>query len=297
MRKLNLVKLCLKIFRDFTVDQLRVVSSDLGVDADGIGLNKPSLKMEAVISLIARMDEEGRLGDLLNACARQRTDVDLLETTQFVSDAWTPKTLPPEMVDRVNEVMGFVGKPYSILGTPFSENNWIPESIATGCFCWRMEVMEMPIPEDFSSLEEYVERVTYPLLNSLPDLEKIRGILANEPVTAYISADCEWRQFGVSTFPCIVVAPTLDQFDVVRIEQTTAGNYDLQTGDLIAELTSIDQLYGIDILAADTRSIEFRLKRIPEGQQELRFMQWLHDFAPDIDLPSDLKYPIKLGWD
>lgn len=83
----------------------------------------------------------------------------------------------------------------------------------------------------------------------------------------------------------------------MRIEQTTAGNYDLQTGDLIAELIPIDQEYGIDILAADAGSVEFRLKRIPEGQEKSRFVYWLHEFAPHIDPSGDLRYPIKLGWD
>lgn len=114
----------------------------------------------------------------------------MVEKTKSMSADWTPTSLPQEIVDKVNKAIGFVGKPYFILGTPSFENNWAPESVATGCFCWRIQV-KMPVPEDFASMEEYVEHVEYPLLNSMPDLEKVRGLLANEAVIVYISADCE----------------------------------------------------------------------------------------------------------
>lgn len=94
-----------------------------------------------------------------------------------------------------------------------------------------------------------------------------------------------------------MVAPTLDQFDVLRIERTSAANYDLQTEDLITELMSIDQQYGIDIITADAGTIEFTFKQIPPNHEESHFLDWLENSAPDSDPPNTWKSLIKLGWD
>ena len=101
----------------------------------------------------------------------------------------------------------------------------------------------------------------------------------------------------MSAFPSLVVLWTTDQFDILRIEQTRVENYNIHTNDLIKELLSIDQKHGIDILAADAGSVEFRLKRIPMGQEETEFRHWLQEFAPDSDTPNTLDEPIKLWWD
>lgn len=78
----------------------------------------------------------------------------------------------------------------------------------------------------------------------------------------------------------IVVASGNDQFDILRIAQSNAYNYDMETEDLIRKLRDYDAAYGIDVFHAETDTIEFRLRTMP--QDLAAFAEDVYQFCPDI---------------
>lgn len=78
---------------------------------------------------------------------------------------------------------------------------------------------------------------------------KARKLIQSFPVYGYRTYRPTTSFTGFS-FESIVVAPTTDQFEILRIEQTAGTNYGLRTEDLIARLKLLDRLYGIDITGA-----------------------------------------------
>jgi hypothetical protein len=129
-------------------------------------------------------------------------------------------------------------------------------------------------------------------------LKQVRALLQGEPVIAY-RAGIEWEGMPSITYDTIVVAPTTDQFDILRYEQTNGANYELQTEDIIEKLKMADEKYGIDITGADSAGVEFILTRIPKGKEARELGRWLLDFCPDLyEAPRSFpKGKVALGWD
>jgi hypothetical protein len=78
----------------------------------------------------------------------------------------------------------------------------------------------------------------------------------------------------------VVVAHGNSQFDIIRVAQSDAVNYDMGTEDLIRKLEEYHSKYGIDIFHAETDTIEFRLTSMPSDLAE--FCKDLYEFCPDI---------------
>jgi hypothetical protein len=78
----------------------------------------------------------------------------------------------------------------------------------------------------------------------------------------------------------LVIAPGTSQFDIVRVARSDAVNYDMDTDALIAKLVEYDRAYGIDILHAETDTIEFALVQMPDPLDA--FCADLYEFCPDI---------------
>src|SRR5262249_38127499 len=57
----------------------------------------------------------------------------------------------------------------------------------------------------------------------------------------------------------LVIAKGTTQFDIVRIARSDAVNYEMGTEDLVQKLQSYDEAFGIDIIHAETDTIEFDL--------------------------------------
>jgi len=128
-------------------------------------------------------------------------------------------------------------------------------------------------------------------------LWKVRDLLKDEPVIAY-RANLNWMAFDVSFASFLVVAHTINQYDILRIEHTNAGNYGFDTECVIAKLKELDTKYGIDIVGAGFDVVEFLLKYIPKGKEACNLGKWLLDFCPDIDeAPTKFKGQIALWWD
>jgi hypothetical protein len=122
-------------------------------------------------------------------------------------------------------------------------------------------------------------------------LNRVRSHLSDEPVIAYIGEADSW--------PCLVVAPTKDQFDIIRIEETNGPIIGIETGDILDEFLVIDEKYGVDIIGADDRAVEFKIKRQLQGIEKVEFSQWLAIFADEAVWSSnfDIKQPVVMCWD
>ena len=78
----------------------------------------------------------------------------------------------------------------------------------------------------------------------------------------------------------VVVAQGNGQFDILRVAQSDAVNYGMETEDLIRKLEEYHSKYGIDIFHAETDTIEFRFTTVPKDLPT--FCEDLYEFCPDI---------------
>ena len=78
----------------------------------------------------------------------------------------------------------------------------------------------------------------------------------------------------------VVIAYGNSQFDILRVAQSDAINFDMETEGLIRKLEEYHSKYGIDIFHAETDTIEFRFTTMPSDLAE--FCNDLYEFCPDI---------------
>lgn len=97
----------------------------------------------------------------------------------------------------------------------------------------------------------------------------------------------------------VIVAPTDDQYDLLRIEETNGANYGLQTEDLIDALTLVDARFGIDIVDAAFDFVRIRLRRVPTGQEAEALVDELLELCPDLEGEQDplADGEVALWWD
>jgi hypothetical protein len=78
----------------------------------------------------------------------------------------------------------------------------------------------------------------------------------------------------------LVVARGSSQFDILRIAASDAVNYGKETEDLVRTLQSWDARVGIDIYAAQTDTVQIKLKSLPKDLNA--FANEVYEFCPDI---------------
>lgn len=78
----------------------------------------------------------------------------------------------------------------------------------------------------------------------------------------------------------LVVAPAVSKLDILYIARTDAANYDMNTEDLIVKFRELDSRYGIDIIHAETDTIEITLNRMPNDVAT--FAEEMYAFCPDM---------------
>ncbi len=130
-------------------------------------------------------------------------------------------------------------------------------------------------------------------------LTRAREILGDMPVTAYKSGLTWSDTLTETSFDYVVVAPTVNQFDILSIEQTAGNNHELSTDEIIDNLKKIGESFGIDITGASYAVVEFKLMRCPKGREARQLGESLFHLAPDIyEVPrSFAKRLIALWWD
>jgi len=128
---------------------------------------------------------------------------------------------------------------------------------------------------------------------------KVRELLKDEPVIVYRGDLGAEGSVEIGTASLLVVAPTIDQFDILRIEHTDGVNYGWDTEKIIEKLKEFDSEFGIDIVGASCCAVEFLLKRIPKGNEARKLGRRLLKFCPDIyKAPTSFrKGRVALWWD
>jgi hypothetical protein len=187
--------------------------------------------------------------------------------------------VPPTIIQRINAELGISGQPHQAI------HYYNGEKVETGCTYWPISYVIDWLAQDDT---QEIDRV----------LAKVRKILIDEPVIAYKGLR-SFIDVTMTEANGIVVAPTTDQFDIVRIEQTNGADYALYPEDLINKLMELDKQYGIDIVGANNGVVEFLLEYVPEGEKAIELGKSLLDFCPDL-MEAPTHFPgsrVALWWD
>ena len=112
-------------------------------------------------------------------------------------------------------------------------------------------------------------------------LRRVRRALPENTVawlgtTRWLGADRDDNEGKVE----LAVGPGEDQFDILRHARSDACNYGMQTEDLVQRLREYDARYGIDIVHAETDTIELDLVRAVDDWGALA--ERLYELCPDI---------------
>lgn len=78
----------------------------------------------------------------------------------------------------------------------------------------------------------------------------------------------------------LVVAPGRGPLDILRIARTDAVNYGLGTEALVRTLADWDRAWGIDVIHAETDTVELALRRTPNDLAA--FAREVYAFCPDV---------------
>lgn len=104
----------------------------------------------------------------------------------------------------------------------------------------------------------------------------------------------------------IRVVKTMDQFDILRLEQTAAPNYDITTEQVISQLTLWQKKLGLLVIGAGEDWVDMRITRMPADMAE--FSKEVYAFCPDVvdqgtgtveklTVEMDLNRRVFLWWD
>ena len=135
--------------------------------------------------------------------------------------------------------------------------------------------------------QEFTERIQNQPVVQLPPIRRVRERLQAEALIAY-----EYDK-------AIVIAPIVDQFDILRIENTFASNRNLGTEEIISSLKYLDEWFGINILGATDASVNFKLKRAPSKDEKKKLKKFIYELCPEIEgeLSRFTNSTISLWWD
>lgn len=116
--------------------------------------------------------------------------------------------------------------------------------------------------------------------NNIDDvLSGVRQLIKGSELIAYKSIDW-WLGVYETVADHIVVCPSADQFDILRFEMGPSPWSDSEY--FIDELKEYDDHIGIDITGAGYAVVEFRLKRVPTGEEAQALSDRILEFAPDV---------------
>lgn len=109
------------------------------------------------------------------------------------------------------------------------------------------------------------------LLNIRKNLQP--GLIAFTGTTQWLGDE---KHDGVE----LVIGTGDSQFDILRIAQSDAANYGMDTKDLIEKLQQYDRDFGINIVHAQTDTVGFEILNMPSNL--LTFAEDIYKFCPDI---------------
>lgn len=292
-KNVDLNTLCRFLLSEFNSDELLLICQELQLDCEVLGISKSQTDSSNVLFLVGTLYQQGRIEDLLATCDQMRGNVSE-QIPEPISIKWEAKeALSNPTIEKVNWVLDRPGEPYVIVDPPSHEHDWKPYSRDTSCYCWLFEVVNRGAMDKSQS---------HPLWRLL---EQTKEILQDEPVIAYISNKRTWHEYGLGEIPCIVVAPSSNPLDAIRIEQTESGNCDLGTLEWLKELKHFDEKYSLDLIAVTNQFVEVQFRQAKSDNELQQLKQRLHDTFSTNEIDSnylaltweDLSFPIVLTCD
>lgn len=128
--------------------------------------------------------------------------------------------------------------------------------------------------------KEGVYSVLVDAIDAYEIITSLRSKLGNELITFIGTTNFLSDDAPEDGMVEVVLGKGESQFDILRIAETDACNYDMMTEELIEKLQEYDRAFGIDITQAETDTVQFFLKNEPEDWKW--FCKDLYDFCPDI---------------
>jgi len=209
-------------------------------------------------------------------------------------------SVPANIVQELDEILGFIGQPYRVMGkSDWLDTDYMAWSIpcppAKPLPARSKEFMKADkrikkllqndpsrysdeATEKYNALfaqepaylhEERARFVEQALADSaefMAALAKrdsifwsVRQILQDAPVIVY-KGDINWDDVTTMGWGAIVVAPIIDQFEILRVEQVEGISYAFSTEYIIAKLQVLDNRFGIGISGAGPRWSRIRAK-------------------------------------
>ncbi|WP_226087434.1 DUF4253 domain-containing protein [Mesobacillus sp. S13] len=106
----------------------------------------------------------------------------------------------------------------------------------------------------------------------------------------------------------VAMIPGLDQFEILKIQQTNGDNYDISNSSVISELKEWYRNYPFIIIGASYDWVEVEFEVLPNGKELNSFAREIAEFCPDLveqgtgsinDLMEEIKGTRKLSlwWD
>lgn len=68
--------------------------------------------------------------------------------------------------------------------------------------------------------------------------------------------------------------------DMIRLAESDAVNYNMETEDLIKKITEYDEKYGVSVIQAETDTIVLEFKKLPKNIIDLA--KDIYEFCPDV---------------
>lgn len=145
-------------------------------------------------------------------------------------------------------------------------------------FCEKYPIRQYSTFDFGREKNEDAVSVILPELDAFHLLPEIReelapGLVAFVGTTRWLGDE---RHDGVE----LVIAPGESQFDMLLVARSCAINFGMTTGDLIQKLQEYDRLCGIDIVQAESDTIQFDLLDLPDDVAA--FVEDLYHFCPDL---------------
>jgi hypothetical protein len=287
---IDLGGLCQILREEFDQETLLELCRELHLNGEQLGLTI-DLTL-GILFLVGTLHDQQRIPDLLTACNQIRPQFSE-KLSKPISTEWKPKaSLSGEVIELINGVLGFSGQPYVIDESPSSFSNWQPVLRSTDCYCWLSGIL---------SRGAYDHSESEPLWDLL---FQVREVIKHyrQPIMAYIGRKRTWGEGGMGDVDCIVVAPSSDQFDALRIEEIEDGNCDLDTENWLREIKHLDKQFGVDIIAVYDGSLTIQLKRLPSQEELGELNRWLQTFTKSDEHPhklqlEDLRQPFDVWCD
>jgi hypothetical protein len=191
-----------------------------------------------------------------------------------------PPSLPEELKEPAERIADKASS--GMKGDNFDLDAYMQRSLEL----WQLE------PVEVQAIQRQYQEELIQYQDSLNEAQKIK-----QDRLAAVRAHIAGKPF--KAYGDVVIAPTDDQYEILRIEQTNGANYGIQTEDIIRALESVDMHYGIDILNARFDFVKFKIAKLPSGEKAEELKEKLLKLCPDLEGEDELIADgvIELWWD